>query len=291
MELEYLRDFVVLSKTNNYLEAADELFIAQSSLTRHIQKMEKELGIPLFKRTSRKVELSEHGKMFLPYALKIVEIYDKYLSELYANTRRENKVIFACNKALAPYDFGIVMSEFRESYPKIDLEYEQPAKPLEKLQNNLIDFLLIGKEFIPKGDFNIRVISKDSFVVVVSSRHRLANWEKVSIKSLAEEKIVLPSMLLEEEGSFMTACKTAGITPECIATDTNEILDMAAVGGYVVLIPKRLALYYTDLSVSLVELDPEISTELAVVYRKSPELTEVEKHFLDFITEIFNQNP
>ena len=55
MELSYIREFVVLAETGNYLEAADALFIAQSSLSRHIKSIELDLGSPLFDRTTRKV--------------------------------------------------------------------------------------------------------------------------------------------------------------------------------------------------------------------------------------------
>ena len=54
MELSYIREFVVLAETGNYLEAADALFIAQSSLSRHIKSIELDLGSPLFDRTTRK---------------------------------------------------------------------------------------------------------------------------------------------------------------------------------------------------------------------------------------------
>mgnify|MGYP000270200484 CR=1 FL=1 len=68
MELSYIREFVVLAETGNYLEAADALFIAQSSLSRHIKSIELDLGSPLFDRTTRKVVLNGFGQAFLPYA-------------------------------------------------------------------------------------------------------------------------------------------------------------------------------------------------------------------------------
>lgn len=64
MELSYIREFVVLAETGNYLEAADALFIAQSSLSRHIKSIELDLGSPLFDRTTRKVVLNGFGQAF-----------------------------------------------------------------------------------------------------------------------------------------------------------------------------------------------------------------------------------
>ena len=68
MEIEYIKEFVVLAETENYLEAAESLFISQSTLSKHIKIIEKELDVQLFDRTTRKVHLNKYGKMFLKYA-------------------------------------------------------------------------------------------------------------------------------------------------------------------------------------------------------------------------------
>ena len=74
MEIDYIREFVVLTETENFLEAAERLFISQSSLTRHIKSLEEDLGMQVFDRTTRKVTLNNFGKLFLPYAKEISRI-------------------------------------------------------------------------------------------------------------------------------------------------------------------------------------------------------------------------
>ncbi|MCD7856240.1 MAG: LysR family transcriptional regulator [Clostridiales bacterium] len=66
MKLEYLNEFITLSETKNYSVCADALYISQPSLTRHIQELEKELGVPLFERAARGVVLTEEGNLFIP---------------------------------------------------------------------------------------------------------------------------------------------------------------------------------------------------------------------------------
>ena len=74
MELKRLEEFVTLAETGNYLEAADALFLFQSTLSKHIMALEKELGVHLFERTTRKVRLSSDGECLLPYAVKITQL-------------------------------------------------------------------------------------------------------------------------------------------------------------------------------------------------------------------------
>ena len=66
MQVQMLQEFLVLAETLNFLAAASDLYISQATLSKHIREMEKELGAPLFKRTTRKVELTELGVRTIP---------------------------------------------------------------------------------------------------------------------------------------------------------------------------------------------------------------------------------
>ena len=78
MNLDYLKEFVVLAETCRFSEAAEQLNMTQSSLSKHIKSLEEELQAPLFVRSTRKAELSTHGRNLVPYARQIVMIYDEY---------------------------------------------------------------------------------------------------------------------------------------------------------------------------------------------------------------------
>lgn len=74
MELNQVKEFIALTKTENYLEAAENLFISQSSLSKHIKSLEAELGTTLFDRTTRQVKLNEVGKVFLKYTQQLIDV-------------------------------------------------------------------------------------------------------------------------------------------------------------------------------------------------------------------------
>lgn len=73
MNTGWLREFVVLADTCSYSEAAERLFMGQSSLSKHIKALEQELGVELFERTSRRVKLSAEGEQLLADARRLVE--------------------------------------------------------------------------------------------------------------------------------------------------------------------------------------------------------------------------
>jgi len=93
MEINYLKEFVILSQTGNFLEAADVLYSSQSALSKHIKRMEKELGVPLFDRTTRKVSISKYGQLLLPYAKQIVELQEKYTTVIISNLENDRETL------------------------------------------------------------------------------------------------------------------------------------------------------------------------------------------------------
>jgi LysR family transcriptional regulator, transcription activator of glutamate synthase operon len=76
--LSYIKEFITLADTMEYMVAAQKLSISQTSLSKHIMHLESELGVLLFNRTTRKMELSEFGAVLLPYARQVVSIEQEY---------------------------------------------------------------------------------------------------------------------------------------------------------------------------------------------------------------------
>ena len=122
MELSYIREFVVLAETGNYLEAADTLFIAQSSLSRHIKSIEMDLGAPLFDRTTRKVSLNGFGQAFLPYARQMVQIQEEYENVLQSYLSGISSAITVASiPSMVRYNITDVLAGFQQANPRYKL--------------------------------------------------------------------------------------------------------------------------------------------------------------------------
>ncbi len=84
-----MREFLTLSELKNFNSASEKLFLSQPTLSRHIKELEEELGVTLFNRSTRRVELTDAGQYFLPFAKLIVNAEDEYTVGL-AAMRRPN---------------------------------------------------------------------------------------------------------------------------------------------------------------------------------------------------------
>lgn len=82
MDINFFREFAVLARTGSYSEAAKQLFLSQPSLSKHIKSAELELGQPLFRRTTRRIELTPFGAALLPCAEQIAALQDEYTARL-----------------------------------------------------------------------------------------------------------------------------------------------------------------------------------------------------------------
>ena len=165
MEVNYLKEFVVLAQTGNFLEAADILYSSQSTLSKHIKRMETELGVPLFDRTTRKVSISKYGQLLLPYAKQIVELQERYTTVINDNLENDRETLtIGSIYGLAQYKITDVLVSFKKSHPQLTLNVLQASTEslTEMLQQRKCEIALIRdveddeNEFIklPHGNDN-----------------------------------------------------------------------------------------------------------------------------------------
>jgi len=123
---ERLYEFLVLSRVLSYSQAAKALYISQPVLTRHIQQLEEELGLPLLRRTTHGVTLTEEGRLLSNQVEGLLEKCDRALSlTRVQNLPVRGSVRIACELEIS-YASQIreFTSRFMERYPDIELEFE-----------------------------------------------------------------------------------------------------------------------------------------------------------------------
>lgn len=93
MEINKLRTFVEVATTSSFSDAATKLFINQSSVSKQIKSLEKEINCQLFTRANRQVTLTKYGKMLLPVAQKMLKLNNQFLSDLKKYQQAQEKKI------------------------------------------------------------------------------------------------------------------------------------------------------------------------------------------------------
>jgi LysR family transcriptional activator of glutamate synthase operon len=175
MEIDYWREFVVLAETGNFLEAADTLYIAQSTLSKHIKKIESELGVPLFDRTTRQVRISKYGQLLLPYAQQIAEIQDQYTTALQNSLAVDReRLTLGSIPALAQYKITDLVVDYKQAYPQSTLDVVQAGSEelREMLRQQKCELAFIRDTDEQIDDDLVRIpYAVDTMVAVLPATH------------------------------------------------------------------------------------------------------------------------
>ncbi|MEG0472622.1 MAG: LysR family transcriptional regulator, partial [Solibacillus sp.] len=125
METEWLRTFIVAAKTENFRETAEKCFIMQSTVTKHIQHLERELQTALFERHNKRVKLNSIGAHFLQHAERIVVTIDE---ALYSTKSFVNGFTSQLSIGVAPQiansTLPAIIEAFQQQKPTIQISIE-----------------------------------------------------------------------------------------------------------------------------------------------------------------------
>ncbi|MFH6998123.1 LysR substrate-binding domain-containing protein [Flavobacterium sp. FlaQc-57] len=194
MEIYQLQYFIKTAEVLHFTKAAELCFVTQSGLSQQIKKLEEELGMPLFIRIGKKVQLTEAGSVFLIHAKQVIE-----------NVQSGKQAIDDLNEMIGgelrigvTYIFGLlvlpIVNLFAKKYPnlKIVVEYGS-TEPLEqKLLNNELDLVLVISSKEIKETIQKIPLFTSKLVVAVAKTHPLAVLDKISFKKLDGFPLILP---------------------------------------------------------------------------------------------------
>ena len=197
MRIHYIREFLVLTETLNYTEAAKRLHITQPALSKHVDAMEKILGVRLLARSSAGVRLTAEGEGFRKDAVRIVSEYDYALEKIEARKRRSSTVVRigylrdAARRVLLP-----LHAWFKKYHPDVELrflsvEYMRLPEDLRTRQADVI--ITMDDDPSLRAECETVPLSDDTFVAAVAPWHRLAQRDSVRLADLEGERLLVPS--------------------------------------------------------------------------------------------------
>ncbi|NTV91004.1 MAG: LysR family transcriptional regulator, partial [Clostridiales bacterium] len=272
MDIQNIKEFLALAELGNYATVAENLFISQSSLSRHIAEMEQDLGVPLFYRNSRKVELSPYGIQFIPYARQIVELQEQYIAGLARTLKEVNgSITIGVFPNAAIYNITELLALFQIKYPNIQINLvEDTSHRLHEItRQGECDFAFIREKCRENShELEKITLTEDTLVAVIPSGHHLAGNDKIRLEQLRDETfLLLPEHHLLYKIS-MDACRKAGFKPRLTLSGTKGqgIFDMVGHGLCVSLLMKKTAASMCRKNTVLVDVEPPEYSYINLIY-------------------------
>lgn len=193
MKVESLREFLHLAEVLNFSATARHFFISQSSLSKHIFELEKELAAPLFTRSKHSVQLTDAGEVFVPEARKVVAAHDDAIAAMQKALRSSNSVLNvaylrgACQKYMP-----LALRLFAKCEPGtvVNTRSAEMDEMLELLGEGRID-LAMGMTIDRESEtLNIKPLYEDAFTIMVPRGHALAGAQSIKAAEIGEPVFV-----------------------------------------------------------------------------------------------------
>ncbi|MFD3731632.1 LysR family transcriptional regulator [Streptomyces sp. NPDC058632] len=273
MELRQLRSFLALAEECHFGRAAARLHVAQPALSQQIKQLERELGLPLFHRSTRHVELTEAGRHLTDYARALVTEEERariHLRELATGHAGRVSVGFI---GTATYDvLPKVARTVRAKLPGITLDLRgELLTPLlvEGLLSGTFD-LAVLRGAVSEENIRTTPLRSEPLVAVLPSHHRLAGRRSIPLKALADEPFVIhPSQSRSSMyDRVLSACRRAGFRPAPLTEvgETATLVVLVAAGHGVALVPQSVQSLSLD-GATYVPLTGDESVELVLARR------------------------
>ncbi|MBP2652450.1 MAG: gltC 7 [Firmicutes bacterium] len=252
MELWQLREFSILAEHLNFTETAKHLFLTQSVLTRHIAELERELGVQLFTRNKRSVQLTAAGNLLLCEARALLEHHTQLLKKVQLHSSGEAGSIrigyldAASKQFLVPF-----ANHFNRVYPQVQLHlfaYEYIPTLMTALQRNEVDISITLSLALPNtSGLNWKPVYSDVTSAVMHYSHPLSSEQVIDAEILADQRFLLLSRDNTPQGFAHTfeVCKSRGFTPNVVQQipNTITILLMMEMGTGITFLPRHTQIY------------------------------------------------
>lgn len=287
MELLQLQYFLAVARLEHMTEAARNLHVTQSSLSKTIQRLEEDLGVPLFDRVGRKLRLNESGSRFLRRAERALFELEQGKQELSDLSSPEHGTLELAVTTAST--LPNILREFRKKRPDIQYHVQMltTQEMVTLLNRGEVDYCLSSPP-IKGDDIECQIVFIDPILVAVPKGHRLANRGSVSLTELRDEWFVGVNSGYGTRDLIDSVCKSVGFVPKYVYEGDEparlSTLVEAEIG--LAFIPSTARNSREDIQYLQVE-NHELEREIALLWHRSRYISQAALEFREVVVEYF----
>lgn len=276
MELRHLRYFIAVAETLNFSRAAEHLHIAQPPLSQQIRALEDELGVQLFDRKKRPLQLTDAGVVFLEEArLALAQVERAVISAQRASRGEIGRLALGFNSAIANSVLLEILRSFRHRFPEVELVLHELAsyQQAQELHNRQIDVGFVYLPNINDDTLSFMSLLQESLVIVLPETHPLSAQTQIQLQDLKDERFVLPKPNLVPGlySQIVNLCQQVGFFPKVAheAVWMLTVLSLVASGAGIALLPATAQnLHYAGVVYRTIQ-GQTANLQMAMVWRRN----------------------
>jgi len=278
-------------KLGNFSQAAQFQGYTQSTVTTHIQLLEKELNTILFERFGHQLTLTTDGERLYDYAERIIKLTEDAKNTLYNSNVPRGQLVIGMPESVCAYHLPPVLKEYSSLYPEVQLRFKFGISSDFRilLRKNMLDIAFFIESEIPDVDFVSKFLWSEPIVMVASANHTLAKLDCVEAKDLHKQTLIL----VEAGSSYRTVLEKS---LEKAAIYSQNILEVCQIQTIKQLVIDNLGITVLPLATVKDELatgtlvalpwqNPEPQINVFLVYHKEKWLSPTIRSFIKLVQE------
>ncbi|MFG2530578.1 LysR family transcriptional regulator [Streptomyces sp. NPDC048516] len=289
MDLLSLRYFREVARREHVSRAAEELRVAQPSVSRTIARLEAELGVPLFDRQGRTVRLNRYGAAFLARVERALDELDDARREMADAAGLDDGSVAVAAETLLP--LTELLARFRAAHPGVIVRCLQstPDVMRDQLRSREVDFCIASQPLSGPGLGAVR-LSREEVLLVVPAGHPLAARERVTVAEIADEPFITTRAGHWQRALLERLFSVIGRRPviSCEGDEPGATHFLVAAGLGIGLIPALARAELPQVPLAWLHLDtPDCVRTLSLVRREDSYLSTAAGRFRDMAVAHF----
>jgi DNA-binding transcriptional LysR family regulator len=289
MDLLQLRYFRVVARVEHMTKAAEELFIAQPSLSKTIRRLEKEIGVPLFDRQGRSIRLNQFGTAFLEHIEHLFRELEEGQRKVRDMAGLEHGEISLV--AASFYWLPDLLHRFQIAHPYVQVHLSQCrlAEMPQQLERGACDFCFLSTP-LRKPAIQWRPLLSDEIFLVVPPGHRLAAQNSLPLREVAHEGVVIEKVGSGFRELIDHFCQQAGFAPRIVyeVDDPAVLFEFVKAHLGVAFAPALVKRQVNEQNLRTLHLtSPTCQRTFGIAWHQEHYLSEAAQAFRQFVMEYF----
>jgi DNA-binding transcriptional LysR family regulator len=274
VELRHVRYFLAVADERSFTRAAEKLNVAQSPLSQQIRKLERELGVDLFYRTTRSVQLTHAGQVFYDQMRTLIANAEGAIEATRKTSEGALGHLSVGFTGSASYELlPAVVRAYTSRFPDVTLDLHTELVTPEQVAGLQTGQLAVGllRPPVHADGIAVEIVRNEPTMILLPSRHRASIGPDIDLVDLRDEWFIAyshspPSTMY---GLMVSACQQAGFTPKIrhMVTNSASLVTLVAAGLGVALVPASLRHLKIDGATYRPLRSPQQSVALAIAYR------------------------
>jgi DNA-binding transcriptional LysR family regulator len=180
VEIRQLQTFKTVADLNSFTRAAQTLQYSQASITSHIQQLEEEIGLPIFDRLGKNIQLTIVGQELYQYTVELLAVYSKIQHISSDDMPVKGEIRIGAAETITVYKLGAVLSEYKKNYPEVTISLinEDCLQLRESLYSGEIDLAITLEPKVNDPYLITHVWSEEPLVLIGERNHPLQTMDK-----------------------------------------------------------------------------------------------------------------